>query len=95
MNLYTAAGWLDTKHIEVVADRNNISIIVIIGKRQVGKTYGVLKLMLDEDKRFILLRGVKTELDMLKRNVNSPFEKIKGYEHRILFESERKGGGAP
>lgn len=88
MNLYTAAGWLDTMHIEVVADRNNISIIVIIGKRQVGKTYGVLKLMLDEDKRFILLRGVKTELDMLKRNVNSPFEKIKGYEHRILFESE-------
>lgn len=88
MNIYTKEGWLDAPHIEEIADRNNISFIVIIGKRQIGKTYNVLKLMLDEDKRFILLRGVKTELDMLKRNVNSPFEKIKGYKDAIKFESE-------
>lgn len=88
MNIYTDAGWLDAPHIEAVADRNNIAFIVIIGKRQIGKTYNVLKLMLDSNKRFILLRGVKTELEMLKRNVNSPFEKIKGYEHKIIFESE-------
>ena len=86
MNIYTDAGWLDTKHVEEIADRNNIAIIAIIGKRQIGKTYGVLKLMLDEDKRFILLRGMKTELEMLERNVNSPFEKIDGYKGRILFE---------
>lgn len=88
MNIYTHDGWLDAPHIAEVADRNNIAFIVIIGKRQIGKTYNVLKYMLDEQKQFILLRGVKTELDMLKRNVNSPFEKIKGYEKRILFESE-------
>ena len=86
MKLYDKAGYLDTKHIEDVADKNNIAIIAIIGKRQIGKTYGVLKLMLDEDKRFILLRGMRTELDMLERNVNSPFEKIHGYESRVLFE---------
>lgn len=86
MNIYTRDGWLDAKHIEEVADRNNIAFIVIIGKRQIGKTYGVLKLMLDSDKRFILLRGMRTELEMLERNVNSPFEKIKGYEGKILFE---------
>lgn len=88
MNIYTPAGWLDAPHIEEIADRNNIAFIVIIGKRQIGKTYNVLKLMLDENKTFILLRGVKTEMDMLKRNVNSPFEKIKGYEHKIEFVSE-------
>lgn len=88
MRLYTKEGWLDAKHIEEVADKNDIAFIVIIGKRQIGKTYNVLKLMLDENKCFILLRGVKTELDMLKRNVNSPFEKIKGYENKIIFESE-------
>ena len=88
MNIYTDAGWIDAAHIAEVADRNNIAFIVIIGKRQVGKTYGVLKFMLDTGKTFVLLRGVKTELDMLKRNVNSPFEKIKGYEGRIFFESE-------
>ena len=88
MNIYTSAGWLDVPHIVEICDRNDIAFIVIIGKRQIGKTYNVLKYMLDNDKRFILLRGVKTELDMLKRNANSPFEKIKGYEHRIIFESE-------
>ena len=85
MNLYTNDGWLDIPHIAEVADRNNIAIIWIIGKRQVGKTYGLLKYMLDSDKRFILLRGMKTELEMLERNVNSPFEKIDGYKGRILF----------
>ena len=88
MKLYTPDGWLDAPHIDAVADRNNISFIVIIGKRQIGKTYNVLKYMLDSDKRFVLLRGVKTELDMLKRNVNSPFEKIHGYKKRIVFDSE-------
>lgn len=88
MNLYTSAGWLDVPHIEQIANRNNIAFIVIIGKRQIGKTYNVLKHMLDSDKRFVLMRGVKTELDMLKRNVNSPFEKIDGYKGRIVFESE-------
>ena len=85
MKLYDKDGWLDCKHIQTVADRNNISFILIIGKRQIGKTYGVLKLMLDEDRHFVLLRGMKTELEMLERNVNSPFEKIQGYEGKILF----------
>lgn len=87
MNIYTPEGWLDTKHIEEVADRNDISFILIIGKRQVGKTYGVLHLMLDEDKKFILLRGVSPEFDMLKKNVNSPFEALHGYEGCIFFEN--------
>ena len=65
MKLYTKAGWLDVPHINEVADRNNISIIIIIGKRQIGKTYGVLKFMLDDNKRFILLRSVMAEMDML------------------------------
>lgn len=90
MNLYTKAGWLDAPHICEVAERNNVSFIVIIGKRQIGKTYNLLKFMLDSDKRFILLRGMKTELDMLKRNVNSPFEKISGYKGRIFFKSENE-----
>ena len=88
MRLYTKSGWLDAPHIEEIADRNNINFILIIGKRQIGKTYNVLKLMLDTDKRFILLRSVTSEVEMLKHNVASPFEKIKGYENRIFFESE-------
>ena len=88
MNIYTPDGWLDAKHIDEVATRNGISFIIIIGKRQIGKTYNVLKLMLDEEREFIFMRRVRTELDMLKKNVNSPFEGIHGYEGRVLFESE-------
>ena len=88
MRLYDNQGWLDIRHIEEIADKNAISFIVIIGKRQVGKTYGVLKHMLDSDRRFILLRGMKTELEMLERNVNSPFEKIHGYEGIISFSKD-------
>lgn len=88
MNIYTQEGWLDIPHIAQIADRNNIAFIIIIGKRQVGKTYGVLKFMLDSDKRFILIRGMKSELEMLERNVNSPFEKIEGYQDKILFQKD-------
>lgn len=88
MRLYLTNGYLDAKHIDDVATRNGIAFIVIIGKRQVGKTYNVLKLMLDEGRDFIFMRRVRTELDMLKKNANSPFEGIKGYEGRVLFESE-------
>ena len=88
MKLYDKDGWIDVPHIEKVAIRNGIAFILIIGKRQIGKTYGVLKHMLDQDRRFILLRGMRTELEMLEHNVNSPFEKIKGYEGRILFQKD-------
>ena len=86
MNIYTPEGWLDVPHIAGICDRNNINFVVIIGKRQVGKTYGVLKYMVDDDKRFIFMRRVKVELEMLEKNVNSPFEKI--YPGRILFSKE-------
>jgi hypothetical protein len=88
MNIYTPDGWLDAPHIDEIASRNNISFIIIIGKRQIGKTYNVLKLMLDDHRDFIFMRRVRTELDMLKKNVNSPFEGIHGYEGRVFFESE-------
>ena len=86
MNIYTKEGWLDIPHIAQVCDRNNINFIIIIGKRQVGKTYGVLKYEVDEDKRFMLTRRVKVELEMLEKNVNSPFEKI--YPGKVIFSKE-------
>ena len=88
MKLYLKSGYLDVPHVAEVADRNNISIIIIIGKRQIGKTYGVLEFMLDEQKQFILLRSVMAEMDMLKHNVASPFDAIKGYSGHVVFESE-------
>lgn len=86
MNIYTPEGWLNVPHINEVADRNGINFIIIIGKRQVGKTYNVLKFEIDEDRRFMFTRRVKVELEMLEKNVNSPFEKI--YPGKIIFAKE-------
>lgn len=76
MKIYLENGFLDAAHIDEVADRNHINFIIIIGKRQVGKTYNILKLMLDSGRQFIFMRRVRPELDMLCKDVNSPFEKI-------------------
>lgn len=94
MKIYTPEGWLDIPHINEICDNNDINFVIIIGKRQVGKTYGVLKFMLDKAKQFVFMRRVKPELDMLKRGVNSPFEKIPEYKDRIIFkvESEYSSG---
>ena len=88
MELYTTEGWLNVPVIHAVACRNRVNFIIIIGKRQVGKTYGVLKLMLDNDMRFVFMRLTATELDMLNRGVNSPFEKVAPGE--IIFKPEGK-----
>lgn len=88
MKIYTPEGWLDIPHIAEVADRNDINFIIIIGKRQVGKTYGVLSYLLDYDKKFVFMRRVKPELQMLTKGVNSPFEKIDRYAGKIIFKTE-------
>lgn len=86
MNIYTKDGWLDIEHIAQIADNNDINFIIIIGKRQVGKTYGVLKYILDHGRPFVFTRRVKEELNMLTKNVNSPFEKI--YPGEVIFTKD-------
>lgn len=80
---YLENGFLDIPEVERYADKHGVNYILIIGKRQVGKTYGVLKLMLDTDKRFILMRRTSKELSLIAKGFNSPFEAIDGYENRV------------
>lgn len=77
MNLYLPAGWLDVEGVDRLADQNNISMIFIIGTRQIGKTYGVLKLLLDSGRKFILMRRTLTEIDLLSREDLNPFIPIR------------------
>ena len=60
-DLYTPEGWLNFDYI----DSQPAWLIVIIGKRQAGKTYGALLNMLKYDKQFILLRRTTAELDTI------------------------------
>lgn len=59
--LYTPEGWLNFDYII----SRPAWLITIIGKRQVGKTYGALRAMLDHDLKHVLLRRTTAELETI------------------------------
>ena len=71
-NLYTPDGWLN---VEGIAQIPSLWLIVIVGARQVGKTYGILKhIMTDKTRHTLYLRRTGDELEMVStyRDLN-PF----------------------
>lgn len=61
--LYTQDGWLN---VEGIAQIPSLWLIVIVGARQVGKTYGILKhIMNNESLRTLYLRRTIDELDLI------------------------------
>ena len=69
--LYTPEGWLNFDYIY----EQPAWLIVLIGKRQVGKTYGCLKQMLKRKRSFMLMRRTTTELKTIVSNPKfNPFK---------------------
>lgn len=82
--LYTPDGWLDFEYIF----SRGAWLNVIIGARQVGKTYGVLKLMLSHDFNHILLRRTKDEVDTLTASPQlSPYAVFEPEYNISFFQS--------
>lgn len=82
-DLYTPEGWLNFDYIQ----DQEAWMIVIIGKRQVGKTYGALLNMLKYDKQFILLRRTTAELDTISSTPDlNPFKVFEPDYHVGLFK---------
>lgn len=75
-NIYDVNGYLNVPKIKKLADHADISFIVVIGSRQVGKTYGTLKLMLDKGEPFILMRRTQAEVDFILHSALNPFSAI-------------------
>lgn len=89
IDLYTADGWLN---IEAIAALNPW-LIVLIGKRQIGKTYGVSKFLLDQDKKFIYLRRTEKELELISQNDDlNPFLALSPAGYNITIEKRGKHG---
>ena len=61
INIYTKEGWLDIPAIRSLG----CWLHVIIGPRQVGKTYGVTKSFLDNDTPFMFMRRTTDELQAI------------------------------
>lgn len=74
MELYLESGYLNFNEIV----KNTETYVFIVGARGIGKTYGMLKYLLDNGIRFLYLRRTKTQLDLLNSkddNLN-PFTAI-------------------
>lgn len=72
-NIYDINGYIDIPYLDNLTDNAGISFIFIIGARQVGKTYGTLKHMIDSRRKFILMRRTQTEADFIASGAISPF----------------------
>lgn len=86
-NLYTPDGWINIEGIAALGKWLN----VIIGPRQVGKTYGALKFELDHDYRFIYMRRTEKEFEKIESDPDlNPFLKMEaeGY-HNIDIVSNK------
>lgn len=96
--LYNADGWVNWDYIM----KQKESIISMVGARGTGKTYGVMKWLIEHGQRFIYLRRLKSQLDECKKDVGNPFKKlnadlgtdIKPYAAggTVLFNYEEKAG---
>lgn len=74
INLYTPEGWLDIPSLDSVP---KVWLIVIVGARQIGKTYGLLKMLMEKDEQFIYMRRTKEEVDIICQNPDlSPFNPL-------------------
>lgn len=73
MGLYLDSGYLNQRWIYEQAKMINAAFVVEIGARQVGKTYGSLKLALEKKTPFILMRRGKTEADFISQGAVNPF----------------------
>ena len=85
-DIYTPDGWLD---VPALAARG-CWLNVITGPRQVGKTYGTLKYIIEERRPFILMRRTVEEVQFLGINTEvNPF-KVFEPEHEITMDRAGK-----
>lgn len=91
MGLYLDSGFINQEWIQQVADKNNISFIVEIGGRQVGKTYGTLDLLTRSQEPFILMRRTSAEMEFICNDINNPFTVFK--DRDIIVEKADKYTG--
>lgn len=78
-DLYLPEGWLNFEYI----DAKGAWLIVIIGARQVGKTYGALLTMLKNNYYHMLLRRTTAELELIQSAEDLNPYKVYEPEYRV------------
>lgn len=74
--LYLENGYLDFNYIFKLSKRNKTPLIIAVGARGVGKTFGALEYVLEHNLKFMYMRRTQTQLDLIKKKEYSPFISI-------------------
>ena len=70
---YTKEGYLD---FEQLLKADNSTYKFIVGGRGIGKTFGILKYMIEHKIKFIFMRRTQTQVDMIKSDELNPFKAL-------------------
>ena len=70
--IYTVDGWVNWDYIL----SQNSSFISVVGARGVGKTYGLMRKLMESGEKFIYLRRLKSQLDQCGKTEGNPFKKL-------------------
>lgn len=86
--IYTTEGWLDIEYIASLECWLN----VIIGPRQVGKTYGTIKYLLDHDIYHMYMRRTADELDVITEDPDlNPYRDMENEGYQTALIRQGKG----
>lgn len=87
LDLYTSEGWLNIPSLASV----QAWCIVIIGKRQVGKTYGTLQYIIQQGTPFVYMRRTDTEFQAITSDSGlNPFSPFRVGTNYVGIEKEGK-----
>lgn len=70
--LYTKEGWINWPYI---IDQG-CAFNMVVGARGTGKTYGLMKELLERKEKFLYLRRLKTQIDSCGKVSGNPFKRI-------------------
>lgn len=72
MKIYDSDGWVNWDYIAKL----NRAFIMVIGARGTGKTYGLMKYLIQNRIPFVYLRRLQTQLDLCATTSGNPFRKV-------------------
>lgn len=70
--IYTEDGWINWDYIT----DQKIPFVSVVGPRGTGKTYGLMKWMIENKLKFLYLRRLKSQLDQCGKPEGNPFKKL-------------------
>ena len=72
MKIYNSDGWVNWDYLCGLTS----SFLMVVGARGTGKTYGLMKYLIEKKQPFIYLRRLQAQLDICKTESGNPFRKL-------------------